>query len=183
MQTYRLVLLTLGTGLACVSAGCGSGEDSGAATAVPGTTPAGTTSSAAPTAKCGVDLAAPVIGSAIATLPAEPITKAPWSSEPAGFEGTFDPCVTLSAVIITVQGATGSSPNQVLLFHKGEFVGTATRESYGFTSLDPGRTTDDTVGVNYKTPGSCNACSDGTSTPVQFHWDGKQVQMIGTPPR
>jgi hypothetical protein len=179
MQTYRLVLLTLGTGLACVTA-CGPGED-GSATRPAATTPVATTSSAAP--KCGVDLAAPVIRSAIATLPTEPITRAPWSTDPASFQASFDPCVTLSAVIITVQGATGSSPEQVLLFHKGEFVGTATRDSHGFTALDPGRTTDDTVGVTYKTPGSCNACPDGTITPVQFHWDGKQVKTIGTPPK
>ncbi|WP_433678931.1 LppP/LprE family lipoprotein [Nocardia sp. CA-119907] len=181
MQTYRLVLLTLGTGLAGVAA-CGSG-DSGSATVSGATTPVATASTAAPTAKCGPDLAAPVIQSAIATLPAEPITKAPWSSDPASFVGTFDPCVTLSAVIITVRGATGSSPEQVLLFHRGNFVGTATRDSHGFTALDPGRTTDDTVGVTYKAPGSCNACPDGTITPVQFHWDGKQVQTIGTPPK
>lgn len=177
MQNNRLVLLTLGIGFAGLAA-CGSGEDSGRTTAYEPTPP-----SAAPTAKCGVDLTAPVIGSAIATLPVDPSTKVPWSTDPAGFEGTFDPCVTLSAVIITVEGATGSSPNQVLLFHKGEFVGPATRENLGFTSLDPGHTTDDTVGVTYKTPGSCNACSDGTLTPVQFHWDGKQVQTIGTPPK
>ncbi|MEV5833354.1 LppP/LprE family lipoprotein [Nocardia sp. NPDC052112] len=177
MQTNRLVLLTLGIGLTGLTA-CGSGDNGGRITDY-GPTP----STAAPTAKCGVDLTAPAIGSAIATLPVDPITKVPWSTDPAGFEGTFDPCVTLSAVIITVEGATGSSPNQVLLFHKGEFVGTATRESFGFTSLDPGRTTDDTVAVTYKTPGSCNACSDGTLTPVQFHWNGKQVQTVGTPPK
>ncbi|MEV2226516.1 LppP/LprE family lipoprotein [Nocardia vinacea] len=182
MQTYRLVLLTLGIGLTCVTA-CGSGDNGGRITDYGPTPSVVTTSSAAPTAKCGVDLNAPVIGSAIATLPVDQLTKVPWSTDPAGFEGTFDPCVTLSAVIIAVEGATGSSPNHVLLFHKGEFVGTATHESLGFTSLDPGRTTDDTVGVTYKTPGSCNACPDGTLTPVQFHWDGKQVQTIGTPPK
>ncbi|WP_157110371.1 LppP/LprE family lipoprotein [Nocardia anaemiae] len=175
MQMYRLVLLTLGIGLTCVT-GCGSGDNSVRITDFEPTT-------TSPAAKCGVDLTAPVIGAAIATLPVDPITKVPWSTDPAGFEGTYDPCVTLSAVIITVEGATGSSPNQVLLFHKGEFVGTGTRESLGFTALDPGRTTDDTVGVIYKTPGSCNACPDGTPTPVQFHWDGKQVQTIGTPPK
>ena len=179
MQTYRLVLLGLGIALTCVT-GCGSGDNDDRITDFAPTTTVATTS---PAAKCGVDLTAPVISSAIATLPVDPLTKVPWSTDPAGFEGTFDPCVTLSAVIITVEGATGSSPNQVLLFHKGEFVGTATHESLGFTSLDPGRTTDDTVGVTYKSPGSCNACPDGTLTPVQFHWDGKQVQTIGTPPK
>src|SRR6476469_4953528 len=136
MQTYRLVLLTLGIGLTCVTA-CGSGDNGGRITDYGPTPSVVTTSSAAPTAKCGVDLNAPVIGSAIATLPVDPLTKVPWSTDPAGFEGTFDPCVTLSAVIIAVEGATGSSPNHVLLFHKGDFFGTARHESLGFTALDP----------------------------------------------
>jgi hypothetical protein len=179
MQTHRLVRLILGVGLVGLSA-CSSGDNGSRITDGGPTTTVATTS---PAAKCGIDLTAPVIGAAIATLPVDPITKVPWSTDPAGFEGTFDPCVTLSAVIITVEGATGSSPNQVLLFHKGEFVGTGTRESLGLTSLDPVHTADDTVGVIYKTPGRCNACPDGTVTSVQFHWDGKQVQTIGTPPK
>jgi hypothetical protein len=183
LKTYRLVFLTLCAGLAI--AGCSSGDNGGGPTTsrahdAVSTAPA---PSSAPSAPCRVDLAAPVIRAAVATLPVEPITKAPWSTDPAGFAGNFDPCGTLSTVIITVEGATGSSPNQALLFHKGSYVGTATADSHGFTSLDSGRTTDDTIGLTYKTPGSCNACPDGTFTHVQFHWDGEQVQMIGTPPK
>ncbi|MGV9667057.1 LppP/LprE family lipoprotein [Nocardia niigatensis] len=93
-----------------------------------------------------------------------------------------DICSTLSAYLITIQGATSSSPMQVLLFHQGGYVGTAESNWNTFISPDPGRTTDDTVGLRYKIPGSCNACADGTYYCVQFHWDGSKVQMIGRPP-
>ncbi|QBS45073.1 LppP/LprE family lipoprotein [Nocardia sp. CS682] len=167
-------------GIVVAVAGCAADGDSGSSqTRVRNAAP---TTSGAPV-RCGVDLSAPVIQSAIAALPAEPVTHAPWSTDPRGFEGNFDPCATLSAVIITVQGATGSSPNHALLFHKGAYIGTATPQAHGFTSLDVDRTTDDTVGLAYKTPGSCNACPDGTVTHVQFRWEGQKVRMIGTPPK
>ncbi|WP_405163402.1 LppP/LprE family lipoprotein [Nocardia sp. NBC_01499] len=162
------------------AAGCAADGDSGSsATHVHNPDP---TTSSMPTG-CGVDLSASVIQSAIAALPVERVTGAAWSTDPRGFEGNFDPCATLSTVIITVQGATGSSPDQALLFHKGEYVGTATQDAYGFTSLDVDSTKDDTVGLAYKTPGSCDACADGTITRVQFHWEGQKVRMIGIPPK
>ncbi|WP_157195466.1 LppP/LprE family lipoprotein [Nocardia tenerifensis] len=170
--------LVLCAGLVVAVAGC---ADDGGSTPTHAHSAAATTSGV-PTA-CGVDLTAPVIQSAVAALPAEPVTHAAWSTDPRGFEGNFDPCATLSTVIITVQGATGSSPNQALLFHKGSYIGTATPEAHGFTSLDVDRTTDDTVGLTYKTPGSCNACTDGTVTQVQFRWEGQKVRTIGTPPK
>ncbi|WP_067669238.1 LppP/LprE family lipoprotein [Nocardia miyunensis] len=136
----------------------------------------------APLIRCGVDLSSPTIGDAIAKLPVEPVTHAPWDTNPASFEGNFNPCATLSTAIVTIQGATGSSPNQALMFHSGRYLGTATSKAYGFTSLAAAATTDDTVALNYKTSGSCNACSDGTLTQVKFHWDGTHVVMIGRPP-
>ncbi|MFI6172798.1 LppP/LprE family lipoprotein [Nocardia sp. NPDC051052] len=167
-------------GLVMMAAGCAADGDRGSSeTHVHNAAP----TTASRPAACGVDLTAQVIQSAIAALPAEPVTQAPWSVDARGFEGNFDPCATLSTVIVTVEGATGSSPNQALLFHKGVYLGTATPEAHGFTSLDVDRTTDDTVGLAYKTPGSCNACPDGTVTRVQFHWEGQQVRMIGTPPK
>ncbi len=131
---------------------------------------------------CGVNLSSPAVTAAVGRLPIEPITHRAWDADPRSFEGNFDPCATLSTAIVTIQGATGSSPNQALMFHRGTYLGTATSKAYGFTALDQPATTDDTVGLSYKTPGSCNACADGTYTHVQFHWDGTHVVMIGHPP-
>ncbi|MGW5107523.1 LppP/LprE family lipoprotein [Nocardia sp. NPDC004123] len=131
---------------------------------------------------CGTDLWSSLIDAAITTLPTESITHVPWSRDPRTFEGNYDPCKTLSAVVITIDGATGSSPDQVLIFHKGVFIGTATSQAHGFTSLDTRNTTDDTVALTYKLPGSCNACPDATYFPVEIHWNGHALTMTGTPP-
>ncbi|MGK8485997.1 LppP/LprE family lipoprotein [Nocardia asiatica] len=131
---------------------------------------------------CGINLHSPVIQAAIQIMPHEPISHIPWLTDPRSFRGNFDPCSPLSVVIITIEGATGSSPSHVLMFHNGIFVGTATPKAHAFTSLDTARTSADSVGLIYKTPGSCNACSDGTFTTVELHWDGNAVRMTGVPP-
>lgn len=97
---------------------------------------------------CGVNLAAPEIQTAINSLPPAPYR--PWSHEPQSFEGNYNPCATLSTALITIQAATRSSPEQALLFHDGNYVGTATSKAYGLVSLNSARTTDDTVVLDYK---------------------------------
>ena len=44
----------------------------------------------------------------------------------------FDPCAALSWQTISIKGATASSPHHIMLFHYGEYLGTATAEPYGF---------------------------------------------------
>jgi hypothetical protein len=133
--------------------------------------------------QCGVDLSSPTIQAAIPQVPIEQGTDWQWDTNPKTFQGNFNPCATLSTAIITIQRGTGSSPDQALMFHFGRYLGTATAKPYGFTTLVPEATTDDTVVLSYMTPGSCDACADGTFTHVQFHWDGQRVVMIGNPPR
>ncbi|WP_225731151.1 MULTISPECIES: LppP/LprE family lipoprotein [unclassified Nocardia] len=149
--------------------------------APPGST-AAASQSGQPGQPCGVNLGSPIVRSAVSRLPAEPVTGARWSTESRTYTGDFDTCATLSVAIVPIEKATGSSPEHALLFHKGEYIGTATPKAYGFTAFDPEHTTDETVGLTYKTPGSCDACPDGTYTHVQFRWDGTHVQMIGAPP-
>lgn len=191
---FRSTGVTIMAGIVCASlpAGCGSsGNTQADHAAAPSTSAAAQASSpdphisagGAPPIECGVDLSSPAVRAAIAEQPAEPVTHARWDTNPASIQGDFNPCTTLSTAIISIQGATGSSPNQALLFHSGHYLGTATSKAYGFTSLAPGASTDDTVALSYKTPGSCNACADGTTTQVKFHWDGTHVVMIGNPPR
>ena len=44
----------------------------------------------------------------------------------------FDACTMLSWITLSVEGATGSSPVQIMPFHYGEYIGTATEKAYGF---------------------------------------------------
>jgi len=138
---------------------------------------------AAPAQGCGVNLAAPQIQGAIDYVPTVP-QGWPWERSPRSFDpsSNYNPCATLSAVIITVEGATGSSPDQALLFHNGNYVGTGTSKAYGFTSLNTAQTTDDTVALNYKDGRNvCTACP-GPITTVRYQWQGDHVAMLDPAP-
>lgn len=60
---------------------------------------------------CGVNLAAPQIQTAVDFVPLVP-QGWQWARDPRSFEGNYNPCATLSTALITVQGATRSSPEQ-----------------------------------------------------------------------
>lgn len=136
-----------------------------------------TASAAPPGSECGVNLTAPQIGLAMRSLP--PAIRgidAPW--DPNAYGGNFDPCATLSTALVTVQGATGSSPEHALLFHNGEYVGTATPAPYPFTSLNKDETADDSVVLDYKDGrNACTACAGPVYT-VHYQWQGDRVDML-----
>lgn len=136
---------------------------------------------AAPAQGCGVNLAAPDIQAAINSVPIVPWGW-PWDHNPRTFEGNYKPCATLSTALITVQGATRSSPEQALLFHDGNYVGTATSKAYGLVSLNTARTTDDTVVFNYKDPNSSAGDANPTIVTVRYQWQGDHVAMLDPAP-
>lgn len=138
--------------------------------------------SAVPSGECGVNLAAPQIAAAAQHLAPYPGTDWRWSADSRMVEGNFNPCATLSTALVTVEGATGSSPVTALMFHHGDYLGTATSKAYGFTSLNTARTTDDTVVLDYKTPGACNACPPAAVTSVRYQWQGDHVAMLDPEP-
>jgi len=137
------------------------------------------TTAAAPS--CGVRKSAPEISAAAARLPRVPGIDPGWNPTP--LESNYDPCATLSTALVTIQGATGSSPIQALMFHQGKYLGTGTTKAYGFTSLNTAKTTSDTVVLDYQTGKSCTGCSDGITTSVCYHWDVRRVVMLDQPPQ
>lgn len=128
---------------------------------------------------CGLD-ESDALTEALSQLPPEPNTGQAWAAEPIA--SNFDACADLSTILVTVEGATGSSPVQALMFHRGEYLGTGTSQAYGFTDLDNGSSTSDTVVLTYETGQTCNACDDGVTTSVRYQWDGEAVQMLDPPP-
>ncbi len=135
-------------------------------------------SSAAPAA-CGPDEGA-ALSAALGQFPVDPATGWAWDSHP--LDSNYDPCAELSTILVTVQQATGDSPVQALMFHRGSFLGTGTTKAYGHTSLNRGVSTGDTVVLSYRTGQSCSACDDGTVSDVRYHWDGNRVQMLDPAP-
>jgi hypothetical protein len=97
---------------------------------------------------------------------------------------TYDPCAALSSVILPVAHATASSPTQVMLFHHGNYIGTATSKAYGFYP-DIERLADDSLQVTWHWPqdGDANADPTGRST-ATFTWNDAtgQVDMAGEVP-
>ena len=90
----------------------------------------------------------------------------------------FDPCAALSWQIITVEGATASSPHHIMLFHKGEYLGTATLEPYGFFPTVE-RVSDAEIAVTYHwaREGETTAGRTG-ETHAGFRWDEGQQKTI-----
>lgn len=55
-----------------------------------------------------------------------------WDPTKADLTG-YDPCQPFSWIVLRVAGATGSSPQQIMFFYRGEFVGRATKQAFGFS--------------------------------------------------
>lgn len=107
-----------------------------------------------------------------------------WSATDADVKG-YDPCAPLSWIVVPIKGATGSSPHQIMLFHHGRFLGTTTKDAYGFwpkvTRLSPSR-----IAVVYtyahEDEGTATASGKARST---FTWDaaaGRVVHAGEVPP-
>lgn len=94
----------------------------------------------------------------------------------------YNTCNALSFVALNTQGATAGSPYQLLLFHRGKFVGTGVKCNLPFqTIVDSSQST---VQVNYKylKDGDAFAAPHG-SVDVVFSWVNGRVVMNGSLPR
>ncbi|WP_205874939.1 LppP/LprE family lipoprotein [Mycobacterium camsae] len=160
------------------------GDDRGARKATsapssnPGASSAPSTGNAPPTA-CGPDEAT-ALSAALGQVPPDRKTGKPWDRKASS--GNYNACADLSAIVVTVQDGTNSSPDLALMFHRGAFVGTATPRAYPFTELEAPASTNDIVVLTYRTQQSCSTCTDGTLTTVGFQWQGDKVQMLDWPP-
>jgi LppP/LprE lipoprotein len=154
----------------------------GPATAAPGFTAVPQPGARDNAAACGPDQATAVQSALAQARPPQIAAKtgARWSSTPQGTN--YDPCADLSAVLVTVEGATGSSPMQALMFHRGVFLGTGTVDDYSFMTLNSAASSKDMVVVDYRVGKSCTACGDGTTVSVRYKWNGTQVQMLDPAP-
>jgi hypothetical protein len=127
--------------------------------------------------------AAAAAGIAKLALPAG-LPDATWDAANADYTG-YEPCAALSWVTLGIAMSTASSPYAILLFHNGSYLGTATKEAYGFLP-DVVRAGDATLKVtyHYPKPGESTADASGT-TNVVLTWNASagKVEFSGeTPP-
>ena len=90
---------------------------------------------------------------------------------------TYDPCAALSWVVLEIPRATVSSPVQIMLFHRGQYIGTTASESIGFPP-EVVRLDDAAIQVTYTwtRDGESNAEASGRSVSI-FTWD-EQTQSV-----
>ena len=100
-----------------------------------------------------------------------------WTADYADTDG-YDPCAALSWITVTINGATGSSPYQIMLFHYGEYLGTGTSDAYGFMPTVT-RASDSAINVvyHYPLPGESNANRSGEAH-ASFRWSEAENRVI-----
>lgn len=93
-------------------------------------------------------------------------------------DSNYDPCAELSWAVVGIQGGTASSPYQIMLFHRGEYLGTATKHAYGFAPKVE-RVSDGEIAVTYRWPkdGESNAEASNTAT-AHFAWDKEKNSVV-----
>ena len=128
--------------------------------------------SADPEPICGVDPGAATITDHIGDVPPGSARFPGWVY---GGESNFDPCAALSYARLDTQLATASSPVQLMLFHQGTYIGTATECAHAFTTVTG--TSNDSVTIEYRWPRADdpNATPSGLAT-VTYRWAGDAVQ-------
>ncbi|MCZ9310052.1 LppP/LprE family lipoprotein [Corynebacterium uberis] len=129
--------------------------------------------------RCGSLDAQTAIRRAVDTL-GDPLPDSPgrgvWAPEHAS--DNYDPCAELSFVVIGIELATASSPYHILLFHHGEYLGTATAQAYAFspriTNYD-GSSID--VEYRYLLGREASVAAQGRAY-ATFRWDPAQNKVI-----
>ncbi|NQX35183.1 LppP/LprE family lipoprotein [Herbiconiux sp. VKM Ac-2851] len=145
------VAATAGCSAGTASTGTASPTSAAPSPSAPAPAPSPTTTPAPSPepAACGPASGQEAAASGIAALPAPAgLEGIPWDAANADYSG-YDPCAALSWSLVTLEGATASTPTAVLLFHSGSYLGTATEKAYGFTPTVE-RTADDAIAVTYR---------------------------------
>ena len=107
-----------------------------------------------------------------------------WTNVSRTYEG-YDPCAELS----WIDAIPGSSPSDccissmahhILLFHRGEFIGTATYEPCSFPPVIT-RTSDSSISVTYRyMKGDESPASASGRTTAEFSWSSSQNKVVMT---
>lgn len=91
---------------------------------------------------------------------------------------TYDPCAALSWVAILTAGGSGSSDWVVMIFHEGDYVGTATEQPIPY-GLKGSRISDSVIQLDYLFPkdGESTAAASGWAVST-FTWDEESASVL-----
>ena len=122
-----------------------------------------------------------MIADAVATLaPFPSLPEAKWSTDP--IEDNVSSDSELSAALVTLEGATISSPIHVLLFHRGKFLGTATDQAIPGVQLLDNASTSTEVAIAFKELGTPHAGQPTWTGTATFRWLDSRVYRSGELP-
>ena len=170
MTTRMAAVLTVAA--ATVLTGCAGSDNAAESVASP--IPQAASGADVRSGPC-LDLDSAMVSDAFATLGNAPGGD-PWVPGTASDAAGEDCPALLWATAETPMG-TVSSPTQVLFFHDGTYLGTATAESFAYT--DVVGSTDASVSVQYRWLGEqdANCCPSGGPAVITYSWDGSRVVM------
>lgn len=176
-------------------AACSSPEAPAASTAPPPPATTSVTATAAeptatptptptPTPTCSTLTGAEAFAQSIGEVP-YPSGYNNWEWAEFEADTTYDPCAELSWIVVTHPMGTASTPCHIMLFHAGEYLGTATSEAYGFYPAVV-RLDDATLQVTYtylQPDDASNAEASGRAV-VTLTWNSatQQVDFEGEVP-
>ncbi|ABG96604.1 MULTISPECIES: LppP/LprE family lipoprotein [Rhodococcus] len=170
MKTRAAAFLTVVAATALT--GCTGSDDAAESAASP--VPQAASAAEVRSGRC-LDLDSALVTDAFASLGNAPGGD-PWVPGTASDAAGGDCPALLWATAETPMG-TVSSPTQVLFFHDGAYLGTATAESYAYTRVV--ESTGDSVSVQYRWLGEqdANCCPSGGPAVITYSWDGSRVVM------
>lgn len=143
--------------------------------------PSGTVAGNDPSAdqQCSGLSAANATAQHLAELPSPSAMGATGSATPRD-ASAYDDCAALAGVTVGLQGATGSAPENIMLFSHGTYLGTATERDYPFTPTVE-RLSDNTLRVAYHWTSDQDAKASPSQTAVsQFVYDESTGKVTRT---
>lgn len=102
-----------------------------------------------------------------------PVFAAPWASTPVSTD-SYDPCADLSGMLAMQTGANTSSAQQLLLFHKDQFIGTAAEP---LTRPVLSRLNDSTLQIQTHTIPTARTPETVAET-YTYQWDGENNRLL-----
>lgn len=104
-----------------------------------------------------------------------------WHATP--IEHNYDPEAALSGALVSVENATASSPNQLLLFHYETFLGPATDQNLAFTRLLLPMCKLQMVAVEFKVSDASHGTqSEEALYTARFAWRNDELVWFGDLP-
>ena len=119
---------------------------------------------------CAVNLGAPEIAKAVASLPPDPPSGQRWN--PAPIAGNYNECAQLSVVIIRANTNADNANTRALMFHQGKFIPTGVPDTFGFNGIDASACTGDTVALKFSNG------VPGLESIVRYRWNGNNVELV-----